>query len=703
MILNKGLTFIPSVCKSHHRNTKDQAKLDLQEYHRRLKLAAYYEGKPDSVYLPFLSKSTWLPSTAQLPPEITKLTELDNQTFQEHHRVGWIKSNLSKFEIEALNQLKNNTSIVIKPADKGSSVVIMDREDYISEGYRQLFDKKYYVKLEKPIYKETVPMIEKIVTALYNKKFINNKQKTYLLGSKEPRIRRFYTLPKIHKKTETWTVPHRIPPGRPIVSDCDSESYYTAEFIEHYLNPLAKLHSSYLKDTYFFIDKVKKIKINPTAFIFSLDVESLYTNISTSEGIAAVKQIFQKHPNSKRPEKEILQLLEINLNRNDFEFNNQYFLQISGTAMGKRFAPQYADIFMAHWEEGALATCQKKPTHYFRYLDDIWGIWDHSEEDFFKFLETLNNHSRSIKLKATLSQTSIDFLDTTTYKGPDFLQHHQLDIKVFFKETDTHSLLFRTSYHPKHTFAGLVKSQLIRFKRICTRQDDFKEAVKTLFSSLTTRGYSYTMLRRSLRTFTQIKPISLDPVLPIIMTYSTANCDFAKRLKRNFACSGGNNIFLKDHKLISAFRRNQNLGDILVKAKLKTLATARTKTLTEFFRTYKFVRNQHNKEVFKTQSNNTPHTKNCIYLIRCAQCSTQYVGETGNSLLTRFTQHRYNINRHKNTHTYLVKHFMEHGWPNLRATILEANPNWTLKQRRKTERNWITKLNTIFPYGLNER
>lgn len=85
-----------------------------------------------------------------------------------------------------------------------------------------------------------------------------------------------------------------------------------------------------------------------------MDTDSLYTNIAISEGIQAVKNIFVKYPDSKRPEKELLQLLHINLTRNDFEFENKFFLQIKGTAMGKKFAPAYANIFMAQWEELAL-------------------------------------------------------------------------------------------------------------------------------------------------------------------------------------------------------------------------------------------------------------------------------------------------------------------------------------------------------------
>lgn len=98
-----------------------------------------------------------------------------------------------------------------------------------------------------------------------------------------------------------------------------------------------------------------------------------------------------------------------------------------------------------HW-----GNATKKPLHYYRFLDDIWGVWTHSEEEFTVFLHTLNHHNSSIQLKATLDSNSVNFLDTTTVKGPKFSLNNQLDIKLYFKETDTHAFLHKDSYHPQH-------------------------------------------------------------------------------------------------------------------------------------------------------------------------------------------------------------------------------------------------------------
>ena len=184
-----------------------------------------------------------------------------------------------------------------------------------------------------------------ILDLMTQNKTITKKLKSYLLGDDMPRKRIFYLLPKIHKAHDTWPVPLLMPPGRPIVSDCSSESYQIAEFLDYYLKPLSTLHNSYLKDTYDFIGRVKSMTIQEPSLIFSMDVESLYTNIDTQMGLRAVKTLIDRYPDPSRPDHFILQLLNNSLTRNDFEFNGQHYLQIKGTAMGKRFAPAYAYIY----------------------------------------------------------------------------------------------------------------------------------------------------------------------------------------------------------------------------------------------------------------------------------------------------------------------------------------------------------------------
>ena len=79
-----------------------------------------------------------------------------------------ICGNLPKPERRAIEQLQKRVDIVIKPADKGSGTVIMDRDWYINECLRQLNDNKYYEKQTKDLTNRIQDRIKEYTTRLFN-------------------------------------------------------------------------------------------------------------------------------------------------------------------------------------------------------------------------------------------------------------------------------------------------------------------------------------------------------------------------------------------------------------------------------------------------------------------------------------------------------------------------------------------------------
>ena len=66
-----------------------------------------------------------------------------NQLYLNKH----IAHNLTPQEIEALKNLAQDTNLIIKKADKGSSIVLEDKEKYIKDGQEHLSDKQIYEKV----------------------------------------------------------------------------------------------------------------------------------------------------------------------------------------------------------------------------------------------------------------------------------------------------------------------------------------------------------------------------------------------------------------------------------------------------------------------------------------------------------------------------------------------------------------------------
>src|SRR5215467_13841949 len=173
------------------------------------------------------------------------------------------KPNLSGSEFDSLNKLRKNKDIIIKSADKGGATVIMDLDNYIFEAHRQLNDSNYYKVLDNPIFTNNIPGIQAILQKMKNEGFLNGNQLKFLSGPEEPRHRIFYLLPKIHKDKSKWTLPGKMPEGRPIVSDVESESYRVSQMLEHFLTPLSIKHESFLKNTYDFIEKIRDQIVDP--------------------------------------------------------------------------------------------------------------------------------------------------------------------------------------------------------------------------------------------------------------------------------------------------------------------------------------------------------------------------------------------------------------------------------------------------------
>ena len=112
----------------------------------------------------------------------------------------------------------------------------------------------------------------------------------------------------------------------------------------------------------------------------------------------------------------LLDLLEFILKKNNFQFNGTNYLQISGTAMGTKVAPSYANLFMSKLEKEMLETYPLKPTTWWRYIDDIFFIWDYGEIELEKCLHHLNTYHRTIKFTSEWSKEKVHFLDTTVRK-----------------------------------------------------------------------------------------------------------------------------------------------------------------------------------------------------------------------------------------------------------------------------------------------
>ena len=80
-------------------------------------------------------------------------------------------------------------------------------------------------------------------------------------------------------------------------------------------------------------------------------------------------------------------MAEFVLKNNIFEFNGNVKQQVAGTAIGTKFAPLYACIYMDEVETEIVKKQELNPLVWFRCMIDIFFIWNHSDDEL---LENLN-------------------------------------------------------------------------------------------------------------------------------------------------------------------------------------------------------------------------------------------------------------------------------------------------------------------------
>ena len=81
---------------------------------------------------------------------------------------------------------------------------------------------------------------------------------------------------------------------------------------------------------------ILNFKMLPDMILSTLDITSLYTNIPHNEGIQSIKEFLAIHrdTNALPHNSYTIELLEVVLTNNYFDFNGKHYPQISGTAMG---------------------------------------------------------------------------------------------------------------------------------------------------------------------------------------------------------------------------------------------------------------------------------------------------------------------------------------------------------------------------------
>ena len=674
----------PKFCPSTHGNFID-IKADSRDFSRKLKLREKFwdtEFENESLVK---HPSSYNPKCEN--PELSKILSTIERIDPLQQRS---EDNLTKTERVALSELKDlsKTDIIIKKADKGNTLVIMDIPFYRDK--MVLGD-----HLNTDTYQTADPNSDSNV--MKNLKVLVDKHRSCLTSKEYDYITKyewstsnFYVLPKIHKckdiidKVQSCNsdylkmdTPHDLK-GRPIVGGPKSPTQHLSEFLEKVLSPLVPYQKSYVKDDWDFLRKFPP-ELDPSYKLYSCDIVSLYTSITHDLGLKALKYWIGKlrHLIPSRVKTEfILEAAEFVLTNNYFLFNDVMYLQLIGTAMGTIFAPPYSCLTIGYLEitklypelrmQFSLSIANFVEEQYKRYMDD--GITPLPIDiDPKLFLEILNSLDSTIKF--TLEEANVSILpngshcQTLSFLDISVILHSsgKVETDVFYKSTNNHDYLSYDSHHPQHVKDNIPYNLAKRIIVFCSNPDVEATRLQELRNWLITCKYPVALIDKKIKN-AKLQGPAPEPNKKDSISYVTTHYDnydvrnistTSVSLLHNSHNSRINDVF-KDCKIVTAFRQPPNLLRRLTSSKfsssqmvnfenepgLYTCKSNRCKLCREGYIIDCKQFQTANGQTWEIRCHITCNSYNVIYYLVCNFCKiTSYCGKT-NNLRLRMNNHK---------------------------------------------------------------
>lgn len=587
------------------------------------------------------------------------MNNLENTDFPVH-----TNSNNNNKNFQTLIELKKISNIKICKTDKGGCLIIMTKENYETLIQRHLSDTSTYTSVSKEYTEEISRNLNNLIS---NYKEILQKDEINFLTNQGFQDSKFYVLPKIHKSKiindyfqsldSTYACLNSMPadlPSRPIVSNINSITSHLSYFIHKVLQPLVSLVPGYIKDSFHFIEQLPE-HVLPNCLLVSLDVTSLYTIIPHSFGLEAIEYwiITKRNYLSHRfPTNFIIESLQFVLKNNSFKYNNEYYLQTTGTAMGTIMAPTYAHLVMAYLEVKLWDNCKSYfgddvmksiVKNYWRFIDDSFLIWYPNWGSVEEFLRIINNIHAAFNFTHKISTGENHFLDITIINN-----YGHIERDIYSKPTDSHQYLHFHSSHSNHIkrnipynlayrISRIVSSPCARLKRLYELQNYLQQLKYP--TKLITNAIQVACSRNNNNTPNNDTP---KEVIPFVFSYTQeANTISSNNLIPRIRHAIDEIFPNNDINVFNSKRQSNKLLQLLRKpTHFKTCRCNLKKCkLCENIIERKVSICINNQEVY-FNSNMKCTTANVIYCLFCKKCSKFYVGETGMQLNLRINLHR---------------------------------------------------------------
>ncbi len=409
--------------------------------------------------------------------------DLKKVAYSSFNRYNFLKElNLSKQEYDALKKLSSNKDIVIQKSDKGNSVVLLDRADYLKRMQEMVDDVSKFEKIAVKDGKKYNFMVKETreVDNILKELLGITREERLKLSPDGPNPARLYGLPKIHKPLVDG-----LPKYRPIISQIGSPTYKIAKFLLSFVQPFTTNEYT-IRDTFHFVSMLDGK--DHRLVMASLDVESLFTNIPLDETIEIVtNKVFEKKNQVNGLYRtDFKKLLTLSTKGTVFLFNGHYYRQKDGVAMGSPLGPALANAFLCHHEPTWLDECPLSfsPIFFARYIDDIFVLL-RSKDHISELSEYMSSRHPNIRFTYEEEANNVlPFLDVNVFRDAD-----RFSSTVHRKDTFSGVYTNYLSFMPDTYKKGLISTLLHRAYEISSSHRSVHEEVENLKKIFGKNGY----------------------------------------------------------------------------------------------------------------------------------------------------------------------------------------------------------------------
>lgn len=471
-----------------------------------------------------------------------------NQTFSSYPPIKRKSNNPIK------HLLAQHPDTFLTLADKNLGFVALPKSLYIEISLAHLHNEDTYLNQHSTIHEITTNSKQAFKDFIdANEQFLHPNELKFLGKQSDlpANLPAFKSMPKLHK-----TGPLK---SRPIIT---AFNWYTRP-IALVLNERLR---QYTQDLPYTINSSKALLsrlpdyLLPNQTLVTIDVKAMYPSINRAELFSVINNLQDGNP-------LINHLLSFILNNSYCHFLDQTYLQIQGIPMGDNSSVDLANLFCNARIDPSIAQ-HHLISKYYRYIDDIFIIWNGSSQELHQALAAWNTLS-SLTLELTqYSHISVDFLDVTLNLDPIT---HKIHSSIYFKPISKFNYLSPSSCHPPHVLRGWILAEINRHYELTSHPTTRDCNLQVFKEHLLTRGYTHSFLNsllskaRALYINPPIAPNPNSKILHCILPYypDIISLEIANHIKEFLKTTAQE--FFPGHRPLIAYSKLPNLASCISK------------------------------------------------------------------------------------------------------------------------------------------